>query len=237
MPTLQYQEESHTRARTRDAHSRSVFTVPLLTRFSSLRKPAPYRNDSSLGAGGPSHWQRIAGCLVQTLLQLFLPPFLLFVFVVVVVCKCLTLVRVCDEKSARATVHVWAPGAYCYPSCCSSVLCWLRAGRAIIIESLTLQKLRRWICFALVTMNHWPFANDFTHNKCTACISMFQSAKVVTYGHLQCLWQVQVAIACLPVHFVAGSNRLLCTRNLQWIMSALAIAFDILSDAVHSSGF
>lgn len=74
-------------------------------------------------SGGPRHRQRIAECLVQTLLQLSSPLFFFVSLLLLFECKCLTLVRVCDEKSARATMHMWAQGVYCYPSCCSSVLC------------------------------------------------------------------------------------------------------------------
>lgn len=181
-------------------------------------------------SGGPSHRQRIAECLIQTLLTTVLAPF--FLFVVVVVWLCFTLVRVCGEKSSRpwctcehqvfiATQVVVAPSSACLA--------------IIIIKSLTLQKLRLQMCFSLVIVNHWPLTSDFTCDERAACVnsnsakldraSTFQCAKVVAYEHFQRLWQVQVAI-WLPSPFVllwalAGC---LAPETCKSTTSALAIA-------------
>lgn len=172
-------------------------------------------------SGGPRHRQRIAGCLAQTVLQL---SSLLFFFVSLLLlfdCKCLTLVRVCDEKSARATMHTWAPGVYCYPSCCSSVLGQQSyhnqepySTKAQTLDMLCFSYNESLAFCKWFHMQWMGCLHQQQFNKYEPCKhgSICQSA---AHRNFHCLWQAQVAIDCLPARFVVGCNWLPCMRNLQ----------------------
>lgn len=207
-----------------------MFTVPSTQGSALCEKPAPHRNDSSLGVWRPKSQTTNRGVPHTDSSYNCSCPF--FLFVVVVVWLCFTLVRVCDEKSSHPwctcehQVFIATQVAVAPSSACLAI---------IIIKSLTLQKLRLQMCFSLVIVNHWPLTSDFTCDECAACVnsnsaklhraSTFQCAKVVAYEHFQRLWQVQVA-TWLPSPFVLlwALADCLAPETCKSTTSALAIA-------------
>lgn len=160
---------------------------PSTTQGSALcEKPAPHRNDSSLGVWRPTSQTTNRRVPRTDSPSTVLPR----PFSSLCLCCCCLIVSVshlCGFVTKSPPVLPCTRKRRVFIATqVVAALFW--ASRAIIIKSRTLQKLRLWICFALVTMNHWPFANDFTCNEWAACInssstnmnhtSTVQSAKV-----------------------------------------------------------